>query len=179
MDSERKKAGKKKEFPVKQHERSPHKNSLMTGGLFSGDPYAPFVIVKAAKVDPSWESSCTTTTNGQQVKAQMYATKHGGQNAASFRAWLDLVVMPSHPSLWGFANDGEPPPDFMCPAPWDKQMLMLLDGDFSHIGPDNLDCMAWKGINTKPPPPWPGADPGRRDLAKTSCFGKNVPHPTV
>jgi hypothetical protein len=88
----------------------------------------------------------------------MYATKHGGQNAASFRAWLDLVVIPSHPSLWGFAHDGEPPPDFKCPVPWDKQILMLLDGDFSHIDPANLDYMAWKGINVKPPPPYTSED---------------------
>jgi hypothetical protein len=26
---------------------------------------------------------------------------------------------------------------------------------------------------------WPGADPGQRNLAKTSCFGKNVLHPTL
>ena len=157
MSKVRKKNGETAELPSKTFERAPNKVTLMAGGIISGDPYPPMLIFKAAKVHPDWQCDFTVRINGMDVKAQAFATPHGGQTEKSFKHWLQFCVLPSHPSLAGPWLPGQ--------VPVENQVALLVDGDFSHIHISNLDYAHAIGINMKAGVPY-GSGQTQKDDAR-------------
>jgi hypothetical protein len=112
-NAEQKKKGEREENPSKRFHRCANKITLMACCLLDGQAVPPFAMHKAAKLDPRWEMNYTLTVNGEEVKAQSFATPSGGQTKESFRHWLEFVVLPCFPSLKGPWAEGldEPPPE--------------------------------------------------------------------
>ena len=83
-NKERRKKGETAQKPTKLSERSSHKMTVMAGSTFCGDPYAPLIIYKAAKVGDDWVPDFYVETNGQMVKAVAYASPSGAMTRDGF-----------------------------------------------------------------------------------------------
>ena len=154
---------------------SSSKQSLMGGGTLGGEAYAPMTIYKAAKLKAEWtkivkggvEVRFFMTTNGQNVDAYYDVSPSGGMTEATFKAWIDNIVIPSHPSLFAFLDKAT----IHCNirgkkiiinwtlkvgvnmVPDQFKVVLLADGDYSHIVYANLVYIA-TFMKMKPPPPY-------------------------
>ena len=119
--------------------------------------------------------------NGVSIPAYFCANYKGGQTDASFRAWVDHILIPSQPDLheylnwdapsetWAFKDGVQPGSEGNAgQIPCNKQVLAILDGDFSHIGLQNLVYLGERGVTMMCSPPYLSGRVQKEDASKST-----------